>query len=330
MQVYPNALWATIIKSLVVVIGAHGHENLKPPEECEAVNWDRSPMHNKEYVENAVLIDHRPFDPKINATFVVWNSALPHCNGTWNDKLSGKKRKRGFSPQLTTKGHFVSDMEAASEYAHEHGFCVVELDLSLEEYNRLITLYRQSVQLVNKEIIDPESPTCPHINKINADHLPPYKTKGLQQFYGFCHTPFANACREIAAIKRLFSILYDCPQHAMYCSLDASAVAMATGSNDNWLHRDQTKAKVNHDCWQGTLYLKSPTKKYRRLAQMVAHHPTTHGLANREDLENYAKANGACLTHNNHRINKEAEGLTGHLAMRKEQYGKRYKTHTTK
>ena len=70
MQVYPNALWATIIKSLVVVIGAHGHENLKPPEECEAVNWDRSPMHNKEYVENAVLIDHRPFDPKINATLV--------------------------------------------------------------------------------------------------------------------------------------------------------------------------------------------------------------------------------------------------------------------
>jgi hypothetical protein len=315
--------WNSIIKSLVVVPGEHGHEHLKPPK--DAVNWDRSPMRNKEYAEKAVVVDHRPFDTEINATLVVWNSGLPHCNGTWNDKLSGK-RKRGFSPQLTTDGHFVADSDSAAEYAHQHGFCVLEL-VDFPEYERLIELYRRSVQLVNKAVIDPESPDCPDISKITADHLPPYKTKGLQQFYGFCHTPFANACREVPAVKAFFSKLYDCPQHAMYCSIDASAVALERGSNENWLHRDQTKAAVNHQSWQGTLYLKPPTEKYKRLAQMVAWHPTEYGVPEREELEQYARERGACLTHNNARVNKEANKFTGHLAMRKEKLEKTFKVY---
>lgn len=311
--------WNSIIKSLVVVPGEHGHEHLKPPK--DAVNWDRSPMRNKEYAEKAVVVDHRP-KKGINATLVVWNSALPHCNGTWNDKLSGK-RKRGFSPQLTTDGHFT-DFDLAAEYAHQHGFCVLEL-VDFPEYERLIELYRRSVQLVNKAVIDPESPDCPDISKITADHLPPYKTKGLQQFYGFCHTPFANACREVPAVKAFFSKLYG--EHAMYCSIDASAVALERGSNENWLHRDQTKAAVNHQSWQGTLYLKPPTEKYKRLAQMVAWHPTEYGVPEREELEQYARERGACLTHNNARVNKEANKFTGHLAMRKEKLEKTFKVY---
>ncbi len=310
--------WPSIIKSLVVVPNSHDHGLLKPVSECEAVNWDRSPMRDPLYAEQAVLIDHRPFDRKINATLVVWNSALAHCNGTYNERTLGKRTK--FSPPLHSKGHFVSDMDLASEYAQKNGYCVLEIDMSQSEYNTMVDLYCRSVQLVNKATIDLQYPECPDITKITADHLPPYKTKGLQQYYGFCHTPFANAMREIPIVKTFFSKLYDCPEHALYCSLDASAVAMVSGSNDNWLHRDQTlktnTVDGNKNCWQGTVYLKPPTKKYRRFAQMVAWHPTEDGLPNRMELEEYAKKTGACLTHNNHRVNKEANTFTGHLAMR--------------
>ena len=76
-------------------------------------------------------------------------------------------------------------------------------------------LYREAVQLVNRATVDPECPSRPRLGTITADHLSPYKTKGLQQFYGFSGTPFADAARLLPAVRGAFSALHGTEK--MYC-----------------------------------------------------------------------------------------------------------------
>jgi hypothetical protein len=311
------------VRSLVVVPKTHTAP-LKEPENARDVNWDVC-RGDEGLAARAVFVDPRPTHRRdCLATLVLWNSRTVHCNGHF-----GRSKKRGrstsaYSPTVTQDGHFLAaDADAWLAFLEEHGYAVVELSMKAPSHERLLRLYREAVQLVNRNVVDASSPTCPRLGTIAAEHLPPYKTKGLQQFYGFASTPFADEARLEPEVRAVFAKIHGVEKGAMYCSLDASAIALAKGKNDNWLHRDQTRNpyfRKNEASLsvQGCLYLRPP-KGYLRLAQMVAWHPVKSLTADEHrimaDFVGRARLRGACLTHNNHRVNKEGDKLVGNLAF---------------
>ena len=123
-------------------------------------------------------------------------------------------------------------------------------------------------------------------------------------------------------MRFIFGKIYGVEMDEMYCSIDAGAFCMVKGDQKNWLHRDQTKnpqfpGKDENPSWQGCLYLKPPTPKFWRFAQMVAWHPVKQYSENEYcAMVLFMRRNrerGACLTHNNHKVNKEGNKLVGML-----------------
>ena len=321
-------------RSLVVVPRTH-KAPLKEPETARGVNWDVC-RNDEGLAAKAVLVDPRPRRRDCLATLVLWNSRTVHCNGHFG---RGKKRARStgaYSPVVTQEGHFLAADDAWLPFLEEQGYAVVELSMDACSHERLLRLYREAVQLVNRGVVDASFPTRPRFETITAEHLPPYKTKGLQQFYGFASTPFADAARLEPEVRAVFAKIYGVEKGGLYCSLDASAIALAKGKNENWLHRDQTlnpyfrKNEASLSV-QGCLYLRPP-KGYLRLAQMVAWHPVNQLTQDEHrimvDFVARARLRGACLTHNNHRVNKEGAKLVGNLAFFKEKLEERFRLYT--
>ena len=324
------------VRSLVVVPKTHTAP-LKEPQNARGVNWDVC-RDDEGLAEKAVLVDPRPKHRRdCLATLVLWNSRTVHCNGHFSRSQKRGRSTSAYSPTVTQDGHFVAkDTDAWLAFLEDHGFVVVELSMKAPSHERLLRLYREAVQLVNRDVVDASFPNCPRFETITAEHLPPYKTKGLQQFYGFASTPFADEARLDPEVRAVFAAIHGVGKGAMYCSLDAPAIALAKGKNENWLHRDQTlnpyfrKNEASLSV-QGCLYLRPP-KGYLRLAQMVAWHPLRQltGDEHRTMVDFVARARlcGACLTHNNHRVNKEGGKLVGNLAFFKERLEKRFRLYT--
>ena len=301
---------------------------LRDPKNHANINWD--PCWDDPAVESqAVLLDPRPqLSPNdCLATMVLWNSRTIHCSGNHLPRKRAATQSAFLSRPPCQNGHFdVNEHQAWTKYLEAHGYVVLELKMTREEHAAHVFRFRQAVQLVNRHTIDEENQEAPRLAKIQAGNLPPYKTKGLQQFYGFCHTPFADAMRTIPEVRRVFERIYGTTD--LYASIDAGAIAMAAGKNEkNWLHRDQTKNPLFSEkeallSVQGCVYLRPPLKKYMRLAQMVAWHPldrlTEEEQGQMVDFMHMARRKGACLTHNNHKINKEADKLVGNLAFFKQ------------
>ena len=324
------------VRSLVVVPKTHAAP-LKEPQNARGVNWDVC-RDDEGLAANAVLVDPRPRDRhKCLATLVLWNSRTVHCNGYFGRSNKRSRSTSVYSPTVTHDGHFlVADTDAWLAFLEEYGYVVVELSMRVSSHERLLRLYREAVQLVNRNVVDTSSPTCPRFKTITAEHLPPYKTKGLQQFYGFASTPFADEARLDPEVRTVFAAIHGVGKDAMYCSLDASAVALAKGKNENWLHRDQTlnpyfRKNETSLSVQGCLYLRPP-KGYLRLAQMVAWHPVDKLTLDEHrimaDFVARARLRGACLTHNNHRVNKEGDKLVGNLAFFKAKLEERFRLYT--
>ena len=343
--------WNDKCRTLVCVPGTHNLP-LSEPQNQNSINWDLLAS-NKDLTEDqkehiardAVLIDPRPRKKQdCNATVVLWNSRTLHCSGSFQPPSRNAKKTakttRYLEKGVCHEGHFhVDNVKEWLEYANEHGFVVLELKMTVEEYNKMIKLFCISVQLVNKTVIDTEHPDCPRLEKIKAEHLPPFKAKGLQQFYGFCNTPFCDAMRLYPEMRFIFGKIYGVEMDEMYCSIDAGAFCMVKGDQKNWLHRDQTKnpqfpGKDENPSWQGCLYLKPPTPKFWRFAQMVAWHPVKQYSENEYcAMVLFMRRNrerGACLTHNNHKVNKEGNKLVGMLNFprTKEKLEARFKVFT--
>ena len=124
---------------------------------------------------------------------------------------SREKRARStgaYSPVVTQEGHFLAADDAWLPFLEEQGYAVVELSMDACSHERLLRLYREAVQLVNRDVVDASFPTRPRFETITAEHLPPYKTKGLQQFYGFASTPFADAARLEPEVRAVFAKIY--------------------------------------------------------------------------------------------------------------------------
>ena len=289
--------------STVVVPGTHLDSDIG---KVKKKNW--VPVWNEkfsdranEFEEKAVIVDYRPvLSNSTNACLVLWNSKLVHCGGYLR---KGIPTKKGYLSNKTCKeGHFhLKDEKGWLEHLDEKGFAVIEMELP--EYSNLIKSFRRSVQLVNRETIDEKNPTCPSLDKIKQEHIPPLKNKGLQKYYGFAHTPFADKMRGHPSIRGVFEKIHKTNQ--LICSFDASAISIDTPKTKpgNWLHRDQDQDSFDILSIQGCFVLKSP---YSRLAQMVSYRPRERMNPGELKMLHKARDIGGTTTHDNSRIDSKS------------------------
>ena len=192
-------------RSLVVVPRTH-KAPLKEPETARGVNWDVC-RNDEGLAAKAVLVDPRPRRRDCLATLVLWNSRTVHCNGHFG---RGKKRARStgaYSPVVTQGDTSLLPTMPGSHFWRSKGTRWWNCPWKRIPHERLLRLYREAVQLVNRDVVDASFPNCPRFETITAEHLPPYKTKGLQQFYGFASTPFADEARLDPEVRAVFAAI---------------------------------------------------------------------------------------------------------------------------
>lgn len=282
-------------------------------------NWVKYNDKNNEYdqkmAREAQIIDWRigtQVDKSVNCLGVFWASKTVHM-GNSTRRSYPKYPKFGCNGTTCIKrdhGHFrdrrhfkIHELDAAHEYLNQHGFVIIDFAMSEDELKEYIDLFKSSIQLMNKEVIDAEYPECPRLSKISKKHFAPYIGKGLMQFYGAAHLPFADACRKYEPLVKVFCFFHKTSE--LLPSFDCIAATKKTeGGDANWLHADQD---LDHDYTsiQCNLIFKSP---WARLSMMVSHYPANRHAndmpAHLEQLRQ-ARCRGASMTHDNDHVNKE-------------------------
>ena len=156
-------------RSLVVVPRTH-KAPLKEPETARGVNWDVC-RNDEGLAAKAVLVDPRPRREGLSGD----PRAVELADRALQRALrSRKKRARStgaYSPVVTQEGHFAAD-DAWLPILEEQGYAVVELSMDACSHERLLRLYREAVQLVNRGVVDASFPTRPRFETITAEHLP--------------------------------------------------------------------------------------------------------------------------------------------------------------
>ena len=293
------------IKATMVVPQSDDTVTLQPGG--KKPNWMKLPVGDTR-AQLAKIIDWRPgLGKDTNALVVLWLSNRIHQGQNTSKRYPASPKwccggTTGVIREDGTSKHFkVSEMEAANTHLHQYGFVVVDFTMSQEELRVFIDSFKESIQLLNRETIDPGYPTCPRLSKITKKHMPPLLGFGLGKYYGAPHTPFADACRLYEPLKRVFEHLHGTDE--ILPSFDCMAVTKtAKGRVQNWLHQDQT-AEYPGLSIQGNFILKSP---WARLGMMVSYY-RKDGI---DDLPKHvqflkdARMAGHCLTHDNRLNNK--------------------------
>ena len=280
----------------------------------KTANWVKYNDKNNEYdqkmAREAQIIDWRigtQVDKSVNCLGVFWASKTVHMG---NSTRKSYPKYPKFGSNGTTgvwrnrRGHFkMHELKEANDYLNQRGYVVIDFEMNENELKKYIDLFKTSIQLMNKEVIDTEYPTCPRLSKISKKHFAPYIGKGLMQFYGAAHLPFADACRKYEPLVEVFRFFHKTSE--LLPSFDCIAATKKTeGGDANWLHADQD---LDHDYLsvQCNLIFKSP---WARLSMMVSHYPANRHANNMsahlKQLRE-ARLRGASMTHDNDHVNKE-------------------------